>query len=197
MANNASRALRSLTTTGATAEATGIIRVPTGLHRGAGIQVLGTFSASLVFEHVRQRHDLGRANGLSLRRWGGRHDHDLEWPVEVQSIRRRPHSRAVQRLHQRHCRRERRADEGVARQSNRDRHGRCGHAGWPGAEPAGRGLRITGLADARQTRRSMQRMTCSPPRRAARLRSPSPTSARPAAQGSSSRKRNSRSTAAV
>lgn len=49
--NNAYRAVRSLTSTGAT-EATGIIRVPTGLHRGAGIQVLGTFTATLQFEQT-------------------------------------------------------------------------------------------------------------------------------------------------
>ena len=51
MSNNAYRAVKSLTSAGTTA-ATGIIFVPTGLHRGAGIQILGTFTATLSFEQT-------------------------------------------------------------------------------------------------------------------------------------------------
>lgn len=44
------KANRSLTTTGATSADTGIIAIATGAHKGGGIQVSGTFSATLQFE---------------------------------------------------------------------------------------------------------------------------------------------------
>jgi hypothetical protein len=47
--NNAFKTYRNLSTTGATAE-TGILSCAVGMHRGGGVQLLGTFTATLQFE---------------------------------------------------------------------------------------------------------------------------------------------------
>lgn len=49
--NNAYKTYRNLSTTGATAE-TGILSCAVGMHRGGGVQLLGTFTATVQFEET-------------------------------------------------------------------------------------------------------------------------------------------------
>lgn len=49
--NNAYKTYRNLSTTGATAE-TGILSVAVGMHRGGGVQLLGTFVGTVQFEET-------------------------------------------------------------------------------------------------------------------------------------------------
>jgi len=50
--NNAYKTYRSLSTTGATSAETGILSCAVGMHRGGGVQLLGTFTATVQFEET-------------------------------------------------------------------------------------------------------------------------------------------------
>jgi hypothetical protein len=50
--NNAYKTYRNLSTTGATSAETGILPAAIGMHRGGGVQLLGTFTATVQFEET-------------------------------------------------------------------------------------------------------------------------------------------------